>query len=246
MRSNSKTLTRILSHTVLLLALLTLATCASNTAPPTAMHGLRDRTVIPQCLEAIAEQPTIQWAGGGGVPRNTPEILGFTPYIFSDIPAEVTWSMDVGFGPDFKDGPAPLFHGAYGHLVTRPYNAEGMENIIAIDETPQRLDLLTNMSDHGQELHVTSQAPATVNGRSTTLFHFASPAGSPHSVEGIGLLLHLESLTVRITMVTSGEYQMLPHGQESFDWIKPWSGANEQTLMTLANNLIPLPRCKGS
>lgn len=243
MRSNSTALTLPLTRTVLLLALLTLAGCASSAAPLTAMHGTRDRMVIPRCLDAKAAQTT-EWAGGGGLPRNTSEFLGFTPYIFSDIPTEVTWSAVVGFGSASTDSPAPLFHGAYGHLVPRPYNAEAMENIIAIDETPKHLDLLTNMmSANGQELHVTSQSPVTVSGRTATLFHFASPTGSSYAVEGIGLLLQIESLTVRITVVTVGGYQMLYHGQEMFDWIKSWSGASEQTLMALANNFIPLPLC---
>lgn len=246
MRSSSTVLARILSHVVVLLTLLTLAGCASDAGSPTAMHGIHDRMVIPQCLEAIAPQAT-EWAGGGGLAGNTPVLLGFTPYVFSDIPAEATWSMDVGFGPAWKDGPAPLFHGAYGRLVPRPYNAEAMENIIALDETPNRLEPLTNMFDNGQELQFTGQSPVTVNGRSAALFHFASPTGSSHPVEGIGLLWQLESLSVRITVVSSGEYQMRPHGQpESFDWIKAWSGASEQALMALATNLIPLPRCDGS
>lgn len=243
MRSNSKALTRTLTRTFLLLTLLTLAGCVSGAAPPTALHGARDRMVIPQCLEAISLQAT-EWTGGGGLAGNTPELLGFLPYVFSAIPAEATWSMDVGFSPAWKDGPAPLFHGAYGHLVPRPYNAEAMENIIALDETTQRLEPLTNMFANGQELQLTNQAPMTVNGTSATLFHFATPMGSSHPVEGIGLLRQLDSLSVRITVVTSGEYQMRPHGQpESFDWIKSWSGTSEQTLKTLATNLIPLPRC---
>ncbi len=102
------------------------------------------------------------------------------------------------------------------------------------------------MSANGQELHVTSQSPVTVSGRSATLFYFASPTGSSYVAEGIGLLLQIESLTVRITVVTVGGYQMLYHGQEMFDWIKSWSGSSERALMTLASNLIPLPHCKGS
>ncbi len=246
MRSNSPVLARMLSHAVVLLALLellTLAGRASNAAPPTTVRGIRDRMVIPQCLEAISSQVT-EWTGGGGLAGNISELLGFTPYVLSDIPAESTWSMDVGFGPAWKDGPAPLFHGAYGHMVPRPYNAEAMENIIALDETTQRLEPLTNMFAKGQELQLTSQVPITVKGTSATLFHFGSPTGRSHPVEGIGLLWQLESLSVRITMVASGGYEMRPHGQpESFDWIKPWSGASEQTLKTLAINLIPLPRC---
>ena len=248
MHSNRKVLKYILRYLASVAALLTLVGCDSGTAPSSmTLHGAYDRMVIPQCLEAIAAQTT-EWAGGGGLPGNTPEVLGFTPYIFSDIPKEATWSMVVGIGQrwsEYSGGPAPMFHVAYGHLVPRPYNAEGMENIIAIDETPQPLDLLTNMSaTNGQKIEVTSQAPATVNGRRATLFHFAAPAGSSQPVEGIGLFWQLESLTVRITVVSSGEYQMLYHGQpEAFDWIKPWSGASEQTLMTLALNLIPLPRC---
>ncbi|HEY1388103.1 MAG TPA: hypothetical protein VGF38_06125, partial [Ktedonobacterales bacterium] len=139
---------------------------------------------------------------------------------------------------------APLFHGAYGRWISRPYNAKAMENIIAIDETPERLGLLTNMSATGAELHATNQSTVMVGGVTATMFHFSSGSADAHSVEGIGLLWQRDSLTVRVTVVASGEYQMLYSGpSEMLDQIRAWPGANEQELMALASKLIPLPSC---
>jgi hypothetical protein len=161
----------------------------------------------------------------------------------------MTWSVSVGFGPQWKRGPAPLFHGAYGHLVPRPYNTLAMENIIAIDESPQNFEPLTNMAATGATLHVTSQSVTTMNGRNVTLFHFATAGESSNSVMGVGLLWRTGTLTIRVTAVTSGEYQMRYSGSEpaeSFDQIRAWSGVDTGELMTLASSLMPWPGCGGS
>lgn len=216
MRQNGKALLLILNRTVLLLALLALAGCASRASIGTSLPGTLSRVIIPPCTAPMPKQ-TSEWTGGG-LPQNTLAILGFTPYIFSEIPAEAAFSQVVGLGPQWPDGPAPLFHSAYGRWVPRPYNTVALENIIAIDETPTHLGLLTNMSSNGAELQVTKQSATLVDGRSTTLFHFSSSGTGSHSVEGIGLLWQRDSLAIRITVVTSGEYQMLYHGpNEAFD-----------------------------
>jgi len=158
----------------------------------------------------------------------------------------MTWSSDVGFSQQWTKEPGPLFHGAYGHLVPRPYNTLGMENTIAIDEASHNFGLLAYMSANGSKLRVTSQSATTVNGRSATLFHFAATGGSSQSVTGIGLLWRTDALTIRVTAVTAGEYQMVYTGSESFDYFRAWPEASGQQLMALASSLIPWPGCGGS
>jgi hypothetical protein len=239
----------VLKHTAFLAALLCLAGCSAFAATPrvTPQRGAMDRIVIPPCMSPM---PTYveQWTGGSALPRNTSELLGFRPLVFADVPADMTWSSDVGFSQQWRKEPGPLFHGAYGHLVPRPYNTLGMENILAIDEAPHDFGLLTYMSVNGSQLHVTSQSTTTVNGRSATLFHFAASASgdSSHSVTGIGLLWRTGTLTIRVTAVTAGEYQMVYTASEPFDYFRSWPEASGQRLMTLAASLIPWPGCGGS
>ena len=244
MRLRGGMLAPVLKHTVFLAALLCLTGCSAFAAP----HRVTSqRVVIPQCLPVMAGG-TEQWTGSE-LPQNTSAFLGFRPLVFAHIPADMTWSGSVGFGSQWKRGPAPLFHGAYGHLVPRPYNTLAMENIVAIDESPQNFGPLTNMAATGATLHVTNQSVTTMNGRNVTLFHFATSGDSSHSVMGVGLLWRTDTLTIRVTAVTSGEYQMRYSGSEpseSFDQIRAWSGVDTGELMTLASTLMPWPGCGGS
>ena len=238
----------VLKHAAFLTALLCLTGCSAVAAAPRVTpHGAMDRIVIPPCMSPMPAYVG-QWTGGSALPQNTSELLGFRPLVFADVPADMTWSSDVGFSQQWTKEPGPLFHGAYGHLVPRPYNSVAMENIVAIDETPQDFGLLTYMSANGSQLRVTSQSATTVNGRSATLFHFAASASgaSSQSVTGIGLLWRTDALTIRVTAVTAGEYQMVYTASEPFDYFRAWPGASEQELMTLAASLIPWPGCGGS
>lgn len=240
---NASGLLMNMKRTALLLTLFALAGCASRANAVTRRPPTFDRVIIPPCTAAIAGQGS-QWTGGNGVPGNTSALLGFTPYVFSDIPATVTFSANVGFSAQYSDGLAPLFHGAYGRWEPQPYNAVALENVIAVDETPAHLGLLANMSSNGTALQVTNQSKAVVNGESATLFHFVSLGNDTQSVAGIGLLWQHKTLTSRITVVTSGEYQMTyPNSSAAFDWIRPWPGVSGQSLLSLASNLVPLPHC---
>jgi hypothetical protein len=160
----------------------------------------------------------------------------------------MTWSSDVGFSQQWAKEPGPLFHGAYGHLVPRPYNTLGMENTIAVDEATHDFGSLAYMSAKGSQLRMTSQSATTVNGRSATLFHFAASASgaSSQSVKGIGLLWRTDTLTIRVTAVTTGEYQMVYTASEPFDYFRAWPEASEGQMMTLASSLVPWPGCGGS
>lgn len=253
MRSYIGPLLAILKRHAVLLAVLSLVlVCGSLTlvgngagVTSTLQRAPRDRVVIPPCGSAEATQTT-EWTGPQ-IPGDAPAILGFTPYVITTLPDEVTWSLSVGFGPEWTDGPAPLFHGAYGRWMPRPYRAKALENVIALDETPRSLGLLTNMSATGTELQVTNQSTVMVGGKSGTLFHFSSGGMGAHAVEGIGLLWQRDVLTIRLTVVTSGEYQMLYSGpSEQFDQIRAWPGASEQELMALASHLTPFPFCAAS
>ena len=248
MRVRGSVLAPVLKHTAFLAALLCLTGCSAFAATPraTPQRGAMDRVVIPPCDSPMPVY-TDQWTAlGSGLPRNTPELLGFTPFVFADIPGDMTWSSSVVFSQQWTKEPGPLFHGAYGHLVPRPYNTLAMENTIAIDEAPHDFGPLAYMSANGSELHVTSQSATTVSGRSATLFHFATTDGSSHAVTGIGLLWRTATLTIRVTAATAGEYQMVYTASEPFDDFRAWPGASEQELMMLAASLIPWPACAGS
>lgn len=238
----------VLKYTAFLTALLCLTGCSAFAATPRVTpHGAMNRIVIPPCMSSM---PTYveQWTGGSALPQNTSELLGFRPLVFADVPADMTWSSDVGFSLRWPKEPGPLFHGGYGHLVPRPYNSVAMENIVAIDEAPHNFGPLAYMSTNGSPLRVTSQSATTVNGRSATLFHFATSASgdSSHAVTGIGLLWRTDTLTIRVTAVTIGEYQMVYTASEPFDYFRAWPKASGQQLMMLASSLIPWPGCGGS
>ncbi len=228
----------------LLLALLGVTACSPFPGPPGTLHAtplaaaFPARIVLPPCLAGDG-LPDAAQGFTPDIPKNMGRLLGFELYVPTGLPADVTWNGAVFFTRAWRGGGVitPLFHAAYGVWVTRPYNAYGLEDVVALDETTSELSPTAHVAIGAQSPRLARQTPVSVAGKPGVFFELqASPAYVPPT-QVIGLLWKDGAVTLRLTAVTVGSYAFAASDGVVFDQVQAWRAANEHALVDIASSI---------
>ena len=169
----------------------------------TCIESFHCAAIVPPCGPDVTPDEN-----DGGImyhglfmPRNVTLLTGIRPVLPTWLPQAASWYAAVLVGPDYRTPhQIPLLHGVYGHWPPQSGSRGGRDpnGVIALDETTETLDLLSNLLGDNQRLHIVAQRATTVLGQPATLAHLALDTATGTRYQGTELLWHKWPLTMRL------------------------------------------------
>ena len=198
------------------------------------------RVLVPPCGSAVGK---IEIGFEVVIPRDIATIVGFTPFLPTQLPDPLTWSMAVIAGRIWTIGPAPLFHAAYGIWFPGPYTTYGLQTVVALDESTEAFAPSTDIAVANGSLTLARQASVVIDGSTATLATLISSTQPGHTATQIlALMWQEDGVFLRLSAVSSGAYELFaPAAGE--DTVVTWAGVSAPVIEQLAASVKRYSRC---